>query len=491
MRFRLSKYIFPSVVSMVLVGAYTNIDGLFIGNAAGDDGIAAINIVWPVVAFITALGTGIGTGGAIAACNRRGAGDAAGAKRAGCTAFLLLAAGGLAVTPLLFFGGKLFLRLSGAEGQVLRYAEAYASVVSLGAVFQIAGAGLVVLLRGEGKTFSAMAGTALGLAVHVLLDWLLVQKYAMYGVALSTVAAQAVVVAAALPCFCLRRGAAQGDPCGDRPAGAEHGAHCSAEQTACEPCPEQPSPCCAEPSALQSAEQSAPNGAEPFAGRKGKRALASVGEILRLSVAPFGVNFVSSVVLLVTNYFALRTGGTAAVCAYGVMSYAFFTFDYVFQGVCDGVQPVLSYCAGAGDYAQKRRAARCAVILLAALSALFACMTPLLIKFLPAAFSVSAEAAALMRNGLIAYAFSYPLKAAVKWICAYAYSHRRGKIANVCIFADPLLFTPLFLAVLPSLLGTDGLWLALPLTQAAVFAVGAVLTAVAHRRAKGDAYVSR
>ena len=63
MKFKLTKYILPSVISMVLVGAYTNIDGLFIGNAAGDDGIAAINIVWPIVAFITSLGTGIGVGG--------------------------------------------------------------------------------------------------------------------------------------------------------------------------------------------------------------------------------------------------------------------------------------------------------------------------------------------------------------------------------------------------------------------------------------------
>ena len=115
MKFRLSKYIFPAVVSMVLVGAYTNIDGLFIGAAAGDDGIAAINIVWPIVALITALGTGIGTGGSIVACNRRGAGDVAGARRARRTSVALLAAGGIAAAPVLFFAGRFFLRQFGAD----------------------------------------------------------------------------------------------------------------------------------------------------------------------------------------------------------------------------------------------------------------------------------------------------------------------------------------------------------------------------------------
>lgn len=40
----LAKYVVPSIIAMVLVGTYTNIDGLFIGNRTGDDGLAAINV---------------------------------------------------------------------------------------------------------------------------------------------------------------------------------------------------------------------------------------------------------------------------------------------------------------------------------------------------------------------------------------------------------------------------------------------------------------
>lgn len=38
---------------------------MFIGRSVGDTGIAAINIAWPLVAIILAMGTGIGMGGAI------------------------------------------------------------------------------------------------------------------------------------------------------------------------------------------------------------------------------------------------------------------------------------------------------------------------------------------------------------------------------------------------------------------------------------------
>ena len=81
MKFKLSAYVIPSIISMVLVGTYTNIDGFFIGNVTGDDGLAAINIVWPIVAFITSLGTGLGIGGSVMLNTYRGTGDEQGAKR--------------------------------------------------------------------------------------------------------------------------------------------------------------------------------------------------------------------------------------------------------------------------------------------------------------------------------------------------------------------------------------------------------------------------
>ena len=40
-------------------------DGYFVGNTIGDAGLSAINIAYPIVALIQALGTGIGMGGAV------------------------------------------------------------------------------------------------------------------------------------------------------------------------------------------------------------------------------------------------------------------------------------------------------------------------------------------------------------------------------------------------------------------------------------------
>ncbi len=54
------KYVIPSILSFALSGIYTIVDGFFIGNSIGDIGLSAVNIAYPIVAVIQALGTGYG-----------------------------------------------------------------------------------------------------------------------------------------------------------------------------------------------------------------------------------------------------------------------------------------------------------------------------------------------------------------------------------------------------------------------------------------------
>ncbi len=67
------KYILPSTLSFLLTGIYSIVDGIFVGRAMGDAGLAAINIAWPLVALIISLGTGIGMGAAVVMSLNRGA----------------------------------------------------------------------------------------------------------------------------------------------------------------------------------------------------------------------------------------------------------------------------------------------------------------------------------------------------------------------------------------------------------------------------------
>lgn len=448
-KFGLAKYVVPSIIAMVLVGTYTNIDGLFIGNRTGDDGLAAINVAWPIVAYITSLGTALGMGASVEINNFRGQGQNQLAEKIKNTALLVLFAAGALATAFCLAVYSPLLKLLGASGDVMTYAKNYALVISLGSVFQVVGAGVVVLLRNDGKTFLSAVYTAVGLAVHVGLDFVLVNKYALYGVAASTVVSQAVVAVLGLFSFIKNKKII-----------AVLDATENSEKID------------------DISENFAENNKNVIKNKDKK--FPCLKRVIKNSFAPLGLNFAPSAALTFTNIFALKEGGVAAVSAYAVMSYVLYTYDYVYQGVCDGVQPLLSYYEGAGDRLNSAKTVRSSCILLAVFSVVFATLTPAAIAFLPGIFSVSAEAEAMMKVGFIIYAFAYPLKAAVKFSCAYFYSTGKTACANFIAYADPLLFTPLFL-LLSLVTGINGVWAALTLSQAATCVLAVILLMVYKR----------
>lgn len=412
-KFNLSSYIIPSIISMVLVGTYTNIDGFFIGNVLGDNGLAAINFAWPIVAFIMSLGTGIGIGGSVILNQYKGQNDESNAERVKTSILFLLVIVGILSSVLFALLSKPILMLCGANGLVLEYALNYSIIVSLGAIFQILGSGLIALLRNEKKTYLSMICCIAGLVVHVVLDIILCEKYTLQGVAISTVVSQAVIM---ILCFL----------------------------------------------GLKFDFKSKING-------------GIIKNIIISSTSPFGINFVPSMVLLFTNMFAQNVGGVPAVSAYTVMSYAVYTYDYIFQGVCDGVQPVLSYAHGAQDDAEKKRALKSSAIIIGCFSLLFICITPLMNAILPILFKVSGTAQSMMVTGFWLYALSYPFKAFVKYLSSYYYAIGETKKSNLLIYLDPLLFTPLFLILLPLIFGINGIWLTLGLSQIFVTIIGVIL----------------
>ncbi len=314
------------------------------------------------------------------------------------------------MSTVFIFLYKPILQLMGANGQVLEYSENYSFIICVGAIFQIMGAGFIVLLRNENKTYLCMLYTIIGLVVHIVLDILLVNRYKLYGVAFSTVIAQVAIMIPGIVSVKIKKNIKMG--------------------------------------------------------RK------YAWDMLKRATAPFGVNFVSSVALLFTNYFALKIGGTAAVSAYAVMSYAVYTFDYIFQGVCDGIQPVVSYCRGSKDHCGEKRTMKCAAIILALFSLLCIVITSVLIRIMPKLFSVSEDAEKMMISGFVIYSCSYPFKAAVKYICSYYYAIGSTRLSNALTYLDPMLLTPLLLIALPNIFGINGIWLAMTLAQVVLSAVG-------------------
>ena len=72
---RLLRFVFPSIVMMIFTSIYGVVDGLFVSNFVGKTPFAAINLIWPVLMALGALGFMVGTGGSAIIAKTLGEGD--------------------------------------------------------------------------------------------------------------------------------------------------------------------------------------------------------------------------------------------------------------------------------------------------------------------------------------------------------------------------------------------------------------------------------
>ena len=98
-----------------------------------------------------------------------------------------------------------------------------------------------------------------------------------------------------------------------------------------------------------------------------------------------------------------------------------------------------------------------------------------MIAMMPKVFAVSDEARNMMNTGFPIYALSYPCKAVVKYVCSYYYSCGKSKISNILVYLDPLFITPGLLCLLSAVMGINGVWLAMTLSQLSLAVAGIVI----------------
>ena len=56
------QFIFPSIVMMIFLSLYTMVDGGFVANFVNEDALAAVNIVFPFISLVIAVGIMLSTG---------------------------------------------------------------------------------------------------------------------------------------------------------------------------------------------------------------------------------------------------------------------------------------------------------------------------------------------------------------------------------------------------------------------------------------------
>ncbi|MDR1909137.1 MAG: MATE family efflux transporter [Spirochaetaceae bacterium] len=183
----------PSIVIMLISALYNMADTYFV-SSLGTSAVAAVGVVFPLMAVIQALGFFFGHGSGNYISRRLGAQDFDSAARMATTGFFsALIAGALVGGAGLFFISPLS-RFLGSTGTILPYAREYMRFILIGTPWM---AGSLVLnnqLRFQGSASYAMVGMVSGAVLNMGLDplFIFVLKLGVTGASLATCISQAV-----------------------------------------------------------------------------------------------------------------------------------------------------------------------------------------------------------------------------------------------------------------------------------------------------------
>ena len=414
------RYVLPSMLAFALSGIYSIADGFFVGNELGDSALTAINVAYPLTAFIQAAGTGIGMGGAILFTLASASSAPEARNKYLGTALILLAFSGLLLTALIFFASPPLLRLFGAEEDILTLAEEYMRFIALGSLFQVFGTGLTPFIRNMGGTVTAMSAMIAGFVTNIVLDYLFVWVFpwGMTGAAVATVIGQAATFGVCLGYLIVKK---------QKP---------------------------------------------DF--RFGGKCFHFAGKTLVFGLSPFGLAFSPNFKLIFVNFSASAVGGQFALNCFAPVSYAISVVLLLLQGVSDGCQPLVSREFGRDNARGARRVRNMAYVFALAVAAVCIAVMFIVRGGISKVFGASDEVAAEVGNILPLFIAGFLFVAFSRISTAYFYATGNTWRAYIVIYGEPLCLL-LLLLLLPNFMGITGTWLSVPLSQALLAAVAVLL----------------
>ncbi len=189
------EFAIPSILGMLVNGAYNVIDSIFLGQGVGEIGLTAVTVAFPAMVVLMALAMLVGNGGNALAALRLGEGrhDDAETSLGNTFTLSIIIAAVIAVlvnTPAV----EWLLTISSATDEARPYAREFIQIVGTGFVFQMVGMGINNFIRTAGAPFRAFMTMLIGAIACTAFNalFVLVLGWGVRGSALATIAGQAV-----------------------------------------------------------------------------------------------------------------------------------------------------------------------------------------------------------------------------------------------------------------------------------------------------------
>lgn len=409
----LLRFTFPTIIMMVFTSVYSMVDGIFVSRFVGADAISATNIVYPVIYLVIGLGAMFGSGGSAVIAKKMGEGRLQEACEdlslltlvSAITGLLISAAGLAAARPILY--------ALGSNDRLYPYCRDYFITNLSGFPFYMLQLVFQCYFVAAGRPKLGLYSSLLAGVTNAVLDYVFIVHLdlGIGGAGLATVCGYLIPSVTGLVFFARSRSGL----CFRRP-------HLR----------------------RQVLTGTMSNGSSEMV-----------------------TNLANAVIFFVINIVTLRVMGENGLAAISMILYCQFLFTSIYMGFSSGAAPLISYNLGAGN---ARQLHRIFVICLGFIAVSSVGMT--LLPFFTAGYIVrfftqpGTAVYDMAVHGFLLFALGYLFAGINIFSSSFFTALSNGKISAIISFARTFGLILPSLLILPELIGSDGVWLAIPIAEA-------------------------
>lgn len=418
----LMQYAMPAIIAMTASSLYNMVDSIFIGQGVGPMAISGLALTFPFMNLGAAFGAAVGVGASTCISVKLGQKDYGTAQRIlGNTVTLNVIVGLLfSIVSLLFLDDILYF--FGASPRTIPYARDYMVIILLGNVFSHMYFGMNAVLRAAGKPRQAMYATMFTVVMNTLLDPLFIYVFNMgiQGAAFATILSQMMALTWQMKLFTDRR----------------------------------------ELLHLQ-------RGTFGLEGRL-------VRNIIAIGMSPFLMNVCACIVVIFINKGLLAYGGDLAVGAYGIVNRVAFVFVMIVMGINQGMQPIAGYNYGAQQNDRLMRVLKLSMIAATAVTTTGFLIAEIFPRECARLFTSDDQLLDMSAHGMRIVMFTFPIIGYQMVVTNFFQSIGRASVSIFLSLSRQMLFLLPMLIILPPIMGADGVWLSMPVSDT----VASVVTAI-------------
>ncbi|MBQ2794714.1 MAG: MATE family efflux transporter [Oscillospiraceae bacterium] len=418
---KLLRFVFPSIAMMVFGSVYGIVDGLFVSNIVGKTPFAALNLIYPFIAVLSALGFMIGAGGNAIVSKTLGEGNREKANQYFSMLIYVSVVLGIAIAVLGIATVRPISILLGAEGEeMIENCVVYGTIIFAGIpFFMLQNAFQIFFITAERPNYGFYTTVAAGCG-NMVLDWLFmaVFEWGIAGAALATIASQ--FIGAVIPIIYFSR---------------KHNS-----------------------SLLRL-------GKGPFVWNAFWKTCTN-------GSSEFVSNVSGNIVAMLYNFQLMRFAGEDGVAAYGVLMYVNWIFVAGLFGYVTGAAPIVGYHYGAQNHDELKNLFKKSMILMAGAGVALAALTVLLADVLSGIFvGYDQVLFEMTKRAVIISAVAFIFIGLNIFGSGFFTALNNGLISAAISFLRTVVFQVAAVMILPEFWEIDGIWWSMVVSEVLSFAV--------------------